>query len=82
MPTGYTSKVADGTLTDFTEYAKKGASAFIGDKLEKDKKDVAEDYYETKLQTARKDLDEFLRLSDDGKYQMYLSEQEQQRKFA
>jgi hypothetical protein len=82
MPTGYTSKVADGTLTDFTEYAKKCASAFIGDKLEKDKKYVAEDYHETEMQKARQELDEFLRLSDDGKYQMYISEQEQKRKFA
>jgi hypothetical protein len=75
MPTGYTSKVADGTLTDFTEYAKKCASAFIGGKLEKDKKYVAEDYHETEMQKARQELDEFLRLSDEGKYQMYLSEQ-------
>ena len=81
MPTGYTTGVADGTITDFTEYALQCARAFgacITLRDESISSDIphfeVNNYYKIKLSEARRDLATFLAMDESQQQKLYMEE--------
>lgn len=81
MPTGYTSGVATGKVTDFREYALQCARAF-GACIELRDEPMSSDIPEFKasdrsakaLQKAERELDEFMAMNQEDRHAMYEAE--------
>ena len=86
MPTGYTSKVQSGEITDFKEYAMLCARAFGATITMRDDpldapipKFKINEYYEESLKKRRKELEDFENLSEEMvrlKYKQSVDDQE------
>ena len=81
MPTGYTSGVADGKITDFKTYALQSARAFGACIMLRDEPlgdDIPEfepsDHHAKRVAEANKELADFIAFSEDQKLVMYADE--------
>ena len=81
MPTGYTDKVQDGTVTELEEYALICARQFGAlismrdDPMDKEIPEFKPDsFYKEYLEEARKEYDEFLSFDSSELYECYLEE--------
>lgn len=74
MPTGYTAGVADGTITDFTEYALTCARAFGACIMRDIPEFQPSDYHEKRLAESESQLSTFLAMSESDRREMHASE--------
>lgn len=89
MPTGYTAKVGDGTVTEFTEYALICARAFGAcfrlrdEPLTSDIPEFEESkYYRENLEEAEKEYNEFFNSSEDQLREWYARDQAENKTIA
>ena len=89
MPTGYTSGVMDGTVTDFTEFALQCSRAFgacITLREEPLSSEIPEfkvsDHHKERLKETEEELSKFYEMSEDKKLKLYKSEQAEKVKSA
>ena len=81
MPTGYTADVADGKITEFTEYALQCARAFGACIMLRDDPVSSEipefepsDYSAKELAEAEKDLSQFLAMNESQRRELHEAE--------
>lgn len=84
MPTGYTAGVADGTITDFKEYALQCARAFGACVMLRDdplSDEIPEfevnSYYSSRVEDLKRELNEFMDMNYSERHKLYELEQAQ-----